>query len=74
MYTILNMEKINKNNMSKLDGLGYIYLLDEPLTDYNVSDVLKRRNIIPFFEFKLLDKSLLLKGNYYIHPKISINY
>ena len=29
------MEKINKHNMAKLDGLGYIYLLDEPLTDYN---------------------------------------
>ena len=68
------MEKINTNNIAKLDGLGYIYLLEEPLTDYNVTDVLKRRNINSFFEFKLIDKSLLLKGNYYIHPRVSINY
>ena len=68
------MEKINTKNIAKLDGLGYIYLLEEPLTDYNVTDVLKRRNIISFFEFKLIDKSLLLKGNYYIHPRVSINY
>ena len=60
--------------MAKLDRLGYIYLLEEPLTNYNVTDVLKRRNIISFFEFKLIDKSLLLKGNYYIHPRVSINY
>ena len=68
------MEKINTKNIAKLVGLGYIYLLEEPLTDYNVTDVLKRRNIISFFEFKLIDKSLLLKGNYYIHPRVSINY
>lgn len=68
------MEKINKHNMAKLDGLGYIYLLDEPLTDYNVTDVLKRRNIILLFEFKFIDKSILLKGNYYIHPRVSINF
>lgn len=68
------MEKINKHNIAKLDGLGYIYLLNEPLTDYNVTDVLKRINIIPFFKFKRIDKSLLLKGNYYFHPRVSINY
>ena len=64
------MEKINKHNMANLDGLGYIYLLDAPLTDYNVTDVLKRGKIIPFFEYQLIDKSVLLKGNYYFRNTI----
>jgi len=64
------MEKINKQNMTKLDGLGYIYLLDEPLSEYNMTDVLKRGKIIPFFDFHLIDKSVLLNGNYYFRKTV----
>ncbi len=55
--------------MAKLDGLGYI-LLDEPLTDHNMTDVLKRRKIIPFFEFRFMENHLLIEGNYYFRPTI----
>lgn len=67
------MEKINKHNIANLDGLGYIYLLDEPLRDYNVTDVLKRGKIIPFFEFQLIDKGALLNGNYYFRNTVIYN-
>jgi len=56
--------------MAKLDGLGYIFLLDKPLSEYNITDVLKRGKIIPFFDFHIVDKSVLLNGNYYFRNTV----
>ena len=66
------MKKINRSNIDIIKNI-WIYLLEEPL-QYFSDDAPKVLHIILIPDVLKYDRDVLIHGNYYFHPNVSINY